>query len=64
VAPGLSCCLFSGLGKVSRDGAFAPGGMQTKSENQPHALRYAPGETMRSANAEPEAVPVAGDAER
>jgi hypothetical protein len=40
------------------------GGMQTKSENQPHALGYAPGETMRSANAEPEAVPVAGDAER
>jgi hypothetical protein len=38
--------------------------MQTKSENQPHALGYAPGETMRSANAEPEAVPVAGDAER
>jgi hypothetical protein len=40
------------------------GGMRTKSENQPHALGYAPGETLRSADAERQAVPVAGDAER
>jgi hypothetical protein len=40
------------------------GGVLTKSENQPHALGYATGETLRSANAEREAVPVAGDGER
>jgi hypothetical protein len=40
------------------------GGMRTKSENQPHALGYAPGETLRSANAERDTVPVAGDGER
>jgi hypothetical protein len=40
------------------------GGMRTKSENQPHALGYAPGETLRSENAEREAVPVSCDGER
>jgi hypothetical protein len=40
------------------------GGVRTKSENQPHALGYAPSETMRSENAEREAVPVAGNGER
>jgi hypothetical protein len=40
------------------------GGMRTKSENQPHALGYAPGETLRSANTVREAVPVASDAKR
>lgn len=40
------------------------GGVLTKSENQPHALGYAPGETLRSENARREAVPVACDAER
>jgi hypothetical protein len=28
------------------------GGIRTKTENQPHALGYAPGETLRSENAE------------
>jgi hypothetical protein len=40
------------------------GGIRTKSENQPHALAYAPGETVRSANTEREAVPVASDGKR
>jgi hypothetical protein len=40
------------------------GGIPTKLEDQPHVLGYAPGQTLRSANAEREAVPVAGDAER
>ena len=40
------------------------GGVRTKLENQPHALGYAPGETLRSANAEREAVPVPGDVKR
>jgi hypothetical protein len=40
------------------------GGVQTKSENQPHALGYAPGQTLRSENAEREAVPVPRDGER
>jgi hypothetical protein len=40
------------------------GGMRTNLENQPHALGYAPGETMRSANTKREAVPVASDGER
>lgn len=40
------------------------GGVLTKSENQPHALGYAANETLRSKNAEREAVPVAGDGER
>jgi hypothetical protein len=40
------------------------GGVRTKSENQPHALGYAPGQTLWSENTEREAVPVAGDAER
>ena len=40
------------------------GGVLTKSENQPHALGYAPGETLRSENAERGAVPVASDGKR
>jgi hypothetical protein len=40
------------------------GGVRTKSENQPHALGYAPGETLWSQNAERQALPVAGDVER
>jgi hypothetical protein len=40
------------------------GGMRTRSENQPHALGHAPGETLRSENAEREAVPVTGDGKR
>jgi hypothetical protein len=40
------------------------GGARTKSENQPHALGYAPGEAMRSENTEREAVPVTGDGKR
>jgi hypothetical protein len=42
-----------------------PGGGDTsKMEEQPHALAYAPGIAMRSANAERESVPSTGDAER
>jgi hypothetical protein len=37
------------------------GGIRTKTENQPHALGYAPGETLRGENAERETVPVASD---
>jgi hypothetical protein len=37
------------------------GGMRTKSENQPHALGYAPGEEMRSAHEERKRVPVPRD---
>ena len=40
------------------------GGARTKSENQPHALGYAPGETMRSENAEREPVQVARNDKR
>src|SRR3979409_2528232 len=40
------------------------GGLRTKSENQTHALGYAPGQTLRSENTEREALPVAGDGER
>jgi hypothetical protein len=40
------------------------GGIRTKSENQPHALGYAPAETLRSANAKREALPIASDGER
>jgi hypothetical protein len=40
------------------------GGMRTKSEEQPHALGYAPGQTLRSENSEREALSVAGDGER
>lgn len=36
------------------------GGVLTKSEDQPHALGYAAGETLRSENAKGEVVPVAG----
>jgi hypothetical protein len=40
------------------------GGIRTKSEKQPHALGYAPGQTLRSENEEREAVPVAHDGKR
>ena len=40
------------------------GGVRTKSEKQPHALGYAPGETLRSENEEREAVPIASDGKR
>jgi hypothetical protein len=40
------------------------GGMRTKSENQPHALGYAPGQTLRGEITEREAMPVARDGER
>jgi hypothetical protein len=40
------------------------GGMRTKPENQPHALGYAPGQTLRGENTEREAMPVASDGER
>jgi len=38
--------------------------MRAKSENQPHAITHAPGETLRSTNTEREAVPVASDGKR
>jgi hypothetical protein len=40
------------------------GGVRTKSENQPHALGYAPGETLWSSNTERAAVPVPSDGKR
>jgi hypothetical protein len=40
------------------------GGMRTKWENQPHAITHAPGETLRSTNAERETVPVSSDGKR
>src|SRR5439155_3943370 len=40
------------------------GGMRTKSEKQPHALGYAPGQTLRSTNTEREALPIASDGKR
>lgn len=40
------------------------GGMRTKMENQPHALGYAPGQTLRSENPERAAVPVASNGKR
>jgi hypothetical protein len=40
------------------------GGVLTKSENQPHAITHAPGQEMRSTNAERETVPVASDGKR
>src|SRR6478735_11682726 len=43
----------------SRGGGFAP-----KSKEQPHALGFAPGPTMPSADATREPVPVTGDEER
>lgn len=45
-------------------GNLEGGGVRNKSENQPHALGYAPGETLRSANADRQAVPVTGDGKR
>jgi hypothetical protein len=38
------------------------GGIRTKTENQPHALGYAPGQTLRSENTDRETVPIARDA--
>jgi hypothetical protein len=40
------------------------GGVRAKSDNQPHALGYAPGKTLRSENAERETVPIAGNGKR
>lgn len=40
------------------------GGVRTKSENQPHALGFAPGQTLWSENAEREGLPVAGNGKR
>ncbi|SIO48039.1 hypothetical protein SAMN05443247_06056 [Bradyrhizobium erythrophlei] len=40
------------------------GGVRTKSENQPHALAYASGQTLRSEDTEREAMPVASDGKR
>jgi hypothetical protein len=40
------------------------GGMRTKTENQPHALGYAPGQTLRGENPERETVPIAGNGNR
>ena len=40
------------------------GGIRSNSENQPHALGYAPGETLRGENTEREAVPVASNGKR
>jgi hypothetical protein len=40
------------------------GGFTPKSKDQPHALAYAPGATMRSPDTTRESVPVASDAER
>jgi hypothetical protein len=34
------------------------GGVRRKLEDQPHALGYAPGETLWSENTEPEAMPI------
>jgi hypothetical protein len=45
-------------------GAIEGGGGRVKQENQPHAITYAPGETLRSEDTEREALPVASDAER
>jgi hypothetical protein len=40
------------------------GGTRTKTENQPHALGYAPGQTLRSENAKRETLSVAGNGKR
>jgi len=45
-------------------GNVAGGGIATKSENQPHALGYAPGQTLRSEDTKRETVPIAGDGKR
>ncbi len=45
-------------------GSVEGGGMRTKLEKQPHALGYAPGQTLRSEGAERQAVPVTGNAKR
>jgi hypothetical protein len=50
------------VGSVRHSGEGA--GARTKSENQPHAVTYAPGQTLWSENAEREAVPIASNAER
>jgi hypothetical protein len=48
------------VGNVERPG----GGCPAKSEEQPHALGYAPGATMPSPNTSRESLPVAGNEER
>jgi hypothetical protein len=45
-------------------GSVEGGAMRIKSEDQPHALGYAPGQTLRSENTERKALPVAGDGKR
>ena len=40
------------------------GGMQGKLRDQPHALGYAPGQTLRSEDPEREPMPIARNAER
>ena len=45
-------------------GNVVGGGALTKSENQPHALGYAPGQTLWSDDAEQEALSVSSDAKR
>ena len=45
-------------------GIVEGGGVQTKLEDQPHALGHAPGEALRSENAERETLPVARDGKR
>jgi hypothetical protein len=45
-------------------GNVAGGGIRANSENQPHALGYAPGETLRSENTQGEAVQVSCDEKR
>jgi hypothetical protein len=45
-------------------GTVGGGGIQGNTEKQPHALGYAPGQTLRSENAERKAVPVTGDGKR
>jgi hypothetical protein len=44
--------------------ACGGGGMRANSEDQPHALGYAPSETLRSTNAQRKALPVASDGKR
>ena len=45
-------------------GNVSGGGASNKLEKQPHALGYAPGQTLRSENPEREAMPVARNAKR
>lgn len=48
------------VGNIQAGGGGAP----TKSEEQPHALGYAPGQTVRGENTEREALPIARDDKR